>query len=127
MLSSSEQYKISRGRRGAAPSGVSEQFLHEFPSEAFLRSELDPAELIQLEHEVAEPASLEHGSLHALILLELLREQPFHPSLHSKRLSGPLLGLFSFRITRDWRVMFQFTSAMTIQLLRVAHRSDIYR
>ena len=60
-------------------------------------------------------------------LLELLREQPFHPSLHSKRLSGPLLGLFSFRITRDWRVMFQFTSAMTIQLLRVAHRSDIYR
>jgi len=60
-------------------------------------------------------------------LLELLRDHPFHPSLHTKRLSGPLLSLLSLRITRDWRVVFQFTGTMTIQLLRVAHRSDVYR
>lgn len=38
-----------------------------------------------------------------------------------------LAGLLAFRITRDWRVMFQFLDEATVQLLRVAHRSDIYR
>ena len=60
-------------------------------------------------------------------LLELFRAHPFHPQLHTKRLSGPLLGLFSFRITRDWRVMFQFHTPETIHLLRVVHRKDVYR
>jgi len=46
-------------------------------------------------------------------LLDVLREHPFHPSLHTKHLSGPLLGLLSFRITRDWRVMFQFMNPKT--------------
>lgn len=60
-------------------------------------------------------------------LLPLFAENPFHPMLHSKRLAGPLAGILSFRITRDWRVMFQFFNETTIQLLRVAHRRDIYR
>lgn len=60
-------------------------------------------------------------------LLETLRENPFHPVLHSKRLSGELAGILAFRITRDWRVMFQFNDPTTIQLLRVVHRKDAYR
>ena len=60
-------------------------------------------------------------------LLLALQENPFHTLLHTKRLKGPLLGILSFRITRDWRVMFQFIDAATIQLLRVAHRNNIYR
>ncbi|MBI2459523.1 MAG: type II toxin-antitoxin system RelE/ParE family toxin [Parcubacteria group bacterium] len=52
---------------------------------------------------------------------------PFHPLLHAKRLSGKLAGLLSFRITRDWRVIFQFNDPETIQLLRVKHRKDVYR
>ena len=60
-------------------------------------------------------------------LLTLLQQNPFHPSLHTKRLSGPLVGFLSFRGTRDWRVVFRFLGNKTIHLLRVAHRKDIYR
>ena len=60
-------------------------------------------------------------------LIGILQEKPFHPLLHVKYLAGELAGLLSFRITRDWRVVFQFVSSDTIQLFRVAHRKDIYR
>jgi len=60
-------------------------------------------------------------------LLELLRENPFHPKLHTKPLVGELFGLYSFRITRDWRVIFRFLSEEEIHLVDVGHRKDIYR
>lgn len=60
-------------------------------------------------------------------LLELFRESPFHSKLHTKHLAGKLSGLYSFRITRDWRVIFQFLSPEEIQLIEAAHRKDIYR
>ena len=60
-------------------------------------------------------------------LLQTLADNPYHPRLHAKHLSGELAGLLSFRITREWRVIFQFASPDTIQLLRVGHRKNIYR
>ncbi|MBI2463087.1 MAG: type II toxin-antitoxin system mRNA interferase toxin, RelE/StbE family [Candidatus Spechtbacteria bacterium] len=60
-------------------------------------------------------------------LLEIFVENPFHTKLHSKHLTGKLSGLYSFRITRDWRVIFQFISTKEIQLIEVAHRREIYR
>ena len=60
-------------------------------------------------------------------LLVLLTEDPHSAQLHGKRLSPPLMGLFSFRISRDWRVVFQFFDEETILLVDVAHRKDIYR
>ncbi|MFC1612824.1 type II toxin-antitoxin system RelE/ParE family toxin [Patescibacteria group bacterium] len=60
-------------------------------------------------------------------LLERMQENPFHPLLHTKRLTGEISGLLSFRITRDWRVIFQFIHTDKIQLLRVKHRKDVYR
>ena len=59
--------------------------------------------------------------------LELLRENPFHPLLHVKRLAGALAGFYSFRITRDWRVIFSFSDEETIKLIDIGHRRDIYR
>jgi addiction module RelE/StbE family toxin len=60
-------------------------------------------------------------------LIELCAGNPFHPLLHTTRLTGDLAGFLSFRITRDWRVIFQFVDPDTIQLLRVKHRKDAYR
>ena len=60
-------------------------------------------------------------------LLNSLRNNPFHPLLHTKKLGGEFAGLYSFRITRDWRVVFQFMDPDTIRLLRVGNRKDIYR
>ena len=37
-------------------------------------------------------------------LIEILQNDPFDSLLHTKPLSAPLQGLFSFRITRDYRV-----------------------
>jgi len=61
------------------------------------------------------------------VLIELLSANPFNPKLHTKHLTGKLSGLYSFRITRDWRVIFQFVSSQEIQLIEVANRKDIYR
>jgi addiction module RelE/StbE family toxin len=60
-------------------------------------------------------------------LLELLQDTPFHPKLHTKPLSGELSGLYSFRITRDWRVIFQFRSPDEIVLVNAGHRKEIYQ
>lgn len=74
----------------------------------------------------AKQLSKEHQSKLARLLI-LLQGNPFHPLLHTKRLGGKLAGFLSFRITRDWRVIFQFNDPDTIQLLRVRHRKDAYR
>ncbi len=59
--------------------------------------------------------------------LEILKENPFNSLLHSKPLAGSLAGLYSFRITRDWRVIFYFLNEWTVKIVDVAHRKDIYK
>ena len=59
--------------------------------------------------------------------ITLLQNNPFNQSLHTKYLSGKLAGLLSFRITREWRVIFKFVESDLIQLVEVANRKDIYR
>ena len=60
-------------------------------------------------------------------LLEKLAKNPYERTLHTKHLTGKLSGLYSFRITRDYRVVFQFLSPNEIRLVEVAHRKDIYK
>ncbi|OHB17516.1 MAG: hypothetical protein A2734_01260 [Parcubacteria group bacterium RIFCSPHIGHO2_01_FULL_40_30] len=60
-------------------------------------------------------------------LIQILKENPFHPFLHTKHLSGKLSGLLSFRITRDWRGIFRFLEPDIIQLIQAADRKDIYK
>ncbi|MBI2626763.1 MAG: type II toxin-antitoxin system mRNA interferase toxin, RelE/StbE family [Parcubacteria group bacterium] len=59
--------------------------------------------------------------------IAILQRNPFNSHLHTKSLTGGLTGFFSFRITRDWRVIFKFLDPEIIQLIDVAHRKDIYR
>ena len=60
-------------------------------------------------------------------LIPLMVHDPFDARLHSKKLSGPLVGLFSFRVGRDWRVLYQFLDAHTVQLTDIGRRKDVYR
>lgn len=60
-------------------------------------------------------------------LLDIFSADPFHPLLHTKRLSGKLISQYSFRITRDWRALFVYESRDIIKLIDVGHRKDIYR
>lgn len=60
-------------------------------------------------------------------VLEIFKQNPFDTRLHTKNLAGHLAGFFSFRVTRDWRVVFEFIDKETIQLIEAANRKDIYR
>lgn len=60
-------------------------------------------------------------------LITYLQKNPFDSALHTKYLSGRLAGLLSFRITRNWRVIFKFIEPGLIQLIEVANRKDIYK
>ena len=37
------------------------------------------------------------------------------------------LSLYSFRISRDYRCIFEFTDSSTIKILDIKHRKDIYK
>lgn len=60
-------------------------------------------------------------------LLEMLAENAFDPRLHVKPLGPPLNDRYSFRITRDWRVVFRFDGDHRITILMVGNRAKIYR
>ncbi len=59
--------------------------------------------------------------------LDFLTLNPFHPTLHTKPLTGKLSNLHSLRLSRDYRVIFKITSPKEIFLIEVGHRKDIYR
>ena len=60
-------------------------------------------------------------------LIVLLQNDPFDARLHTKPLSSPLQGFFSFRITRDYRIGFTFKEVHSIQLLVADRRDKIYK
>ncbi len=59
--------------------------------------------------------------------LDSLSDNPFHLYLHTKPLTGELRGLYSFRLGRDFRVIFKFLDNKEIHLIDITHRKDIYR
>lgn len=58
---------------------------------------------------------------------QFLEQKPFHPALHTKPLKGKLSGIFSFRVGRDYRVLFTLNAQdKIIVLLRIDLRARIY-
>ena len=58
--------------------------------------------------------------------LILLEKSPFHPSLGTKFLKGPLAGFYSFRVGGDHRCIFIIREKV-IELIRIKPRGQIYR
>ncbi len=44
--------------------------------------------------------------------------------LHTKKLSG--MDLFSFRVTRNYRVLFKFSERNSVFFVSIGHRKNIY-
>ncbi|OGF73638.1 hypothetical protein A3J56_00665 [Candidatus Giovannonibacteria bacterium RIFCSPHIGHO2_02_FULL_46_20] len=59
-------------------------------------------------------------------LLALVKEDPFHSLLHTKKLGGPLAGLYSFRV-KEYRVLFRIEKPDTVFLIEIGNRKDIYK
>jgi len=49
------------------------------------------------------------------------------PRLHVKKLRKPLDGVYSFRITRNYRALFYFNVENDVIVFDVDNRKDIYR
>ena len=64
---------------------------------------------------------------HLDVCLHVLSKDPFYPSLHTKKLKGELKHMLSFRVSRDWRVIFMFIASDKIKLFKIGNRKDIYR
>lgn len=60
-------------------------------------------------------------------LIVILAENPFDSRLHTKPLNPPLQKVFSFRITRNYRVGFTFDAPHVIRLLISDTRDQIYK
>ncbi len=58
-------------------------------------------------------------------LEEIIKENPFHPLLKSKKLSGKLSMFYSMRVTREYRILFQIEEKLII-FYEAGHRKDIY-
>ncbi len=55
-----------------------------------------------------------------------LKENSFHPLLHTKPLAGAWYSFFSFRLTKHYRCIFR-REGETIVLYFISHRKDVYR
>ncbi len=56
--------------------------------------------------------------------LKLLIENPFHPSLRTKKIQG-LDGVFEVSVNMDIRVLWKYDNGVIILLLDVGHHKDI--
>ena len=57
----------------------------------------------------------------------IFRKSPFHPSLRTEKLKPKEKEYWSFRIDKDYRVLFRFTGDSTVIFLTCGHHNWIYR
>ena len=60
--------------------------------------------------------------------IELFEKDPFNPALKTHALSGVLKGLWSFRITYEYRLIFDFSdeSRTTVLLIDIGSHEEVY-
>ena len=58
---------------------------------------------------------------------EIFRQNPFHPSLRTKKLQPHQEDVWSFWIDRSYRIKFRFLDTQRVHLLYIGDRKDIYR
>jgi len=64
-------------------------------------------------------------------VLRQLTEDPFHPTLHSHKLKGPLRGVWACTVEYDFRILFEFIQETeagdeVILLLTIGTHDEVY-
>lgn len=57
----------------------------------------------------------------------LFRSNPFHPSLHTEKLNPKQQEVWSFRIDKNYRIIFKFYNPKIVYFLTVGHHQWIYK
>lgn len=58
---------------------------------------------------------------------KLFRQNPFHPSLHTEKLTPKTREIWSFRIDRKYRIFFRFINDNRVLLLTCGSHDWIYK
>lgn len=58
---------------------------------------------------------------------EIFRQNPFHPSLRTKKLEPHHEEIWSFWVDKNYRIKFRFLDARNVHLLFIGDRKNIYR
>jgi len=58
--------------------------------------------------------------------VELFKENPFNPVLRTEKLHPKGHDVWSFRVDRDYRIVFKFTTKDTAELRFIGHHNRIY-
>jgi len=58
---------------------------------------------------------------------KLFRQNPFYPSLHTEKLEPKNKQIWSFRIDKNYRIIFRFLDGNKILFLTVGHHNWIYK
>ena len=56
--------------------------------------------------------------------IEQFKKYPFHPSLHSHKLSGNLAEYYGFYLQDGFRVLFDFIESDTVLLVNIGSHND---
>lgn len=58
---------------------------------------------------------------------QIFQQNPFYPSLRTKKLEPHHKEVWSFRVDKNYRVIFHFISSQKVHLLFIGDRKYIYR
>ena len=57
---------------------------------------------------------------------DLFKKNPFHPSLRVEKLHPKKFNVWSFRIDKDYRIVFKFVEKDLVEFMFVGHHNEIY-
>ena len=58
---------------------------------------------------------------------QLFRRNPFYPSLNTEKLEPKSKNVWSFRVDRNYRIIFRFIDGRTVLFLTIGRHDWIYR
>ena len=58
---------------------------------------------------------------------KIFRQNPFHPSLHTEKLEPKNRQVWSFRIDKEYRILFKFINGNKILFMTCGHHNWIYQ
>lgn len=58
---------------------------------------------------------------------QLFKNNPKHPSLNLEKLEPHKLNLWSIRVDKVYRIVFEYPSAVTVEFLLIDHHDNIYK
>jgi len=57
---------------------------------------------------------------------DLFKKNPFHPSLRVEKLRPKKFNVWSFRVDRDYRIIFKFVERDLVEFIFIGHHNEIY-